>query len=280
MSEKEDVMKSPQQVLCERFAHYYQHLFHGKTREMARFLGVSHSVVSKVRRGLQGPGEQLLEALGEHPQANVGWLRTGEGEAILPSTVGSLPVVTAILPGPPSTCREMLGGERHPVVPDNERITRYWLRMGICIPSLWVIPNDILLVETAADHLHRLDLIDRRLCAVALESGMAARYQLALIVIERDKLFADLLLTDSPASSQKDQELFMSRGGRRYYLTKPEGRRAQAREADEMNQTSTEPEAGSRLVELSLDQVVGLVIRLERPDISISDWAEKTRGPW
>lgn len=157
--------------LCERVAFYRDNLFHGRTREMARYLDITHSVISKVTRGLQGPGEDFLNRLSGHPLVNTDWLLKGIGEPILPLTSGTLPVSESILPGAPVHHRELLTGERYPISNAQENHSRYWFRHGYDLPKLGIMAGDLLLIETDRNQLLRLDLIHHKLCAVSVPRG-------------------------------------------------------------------------------------------------------------
>lgn len=176
--------------LCKRVGFYLEQLFHGRTREMARYLGITHSVISKVSRGLQGPGEDFLNRLSGHPLVNTDWLLKGIGEPIPPTTSGTLPVSESILPGAPVNHRKLLTGERYPVSATQEYHSRYWLRHSYDLPSLWIMSGDLLLIETDSNQLSRLDLIHHKLCAVSVPKGDATIPLLASISVVDDKLRA------------------------------------------------------------------------------------------
>src|SRR4051812_7212842 len=78
----------------------------GNRSAMARDLGVSHPVISRVAAGQQEPPGKLLLALAGRPTVNLRWLFLGEGEPLNPRDPAAAggrfaPVATRLLPGPP-----------------------------------------------------------------------------------------------------------------------------------------------------------------------------------
>jgi len=296
---KTDPKAKRRKEICERFGYYHDHLFHGQTREMARTLGITHSVISKIRRGLQGPGEQVLAALESHKQVNSRWLLEGEGEPILPLTGGTLPIALDILPDRPALHPDLLTGERYPVSAERERDTRYWLRLYdthplVQAPHLCMLPNDLLLVETDLAHFGRPDVMDNTLCAIELPRSTAPQFTFAAISVQGDKIFAKLFL---PALTEDAKDHSSTSSDKRYFGFRVDaetggvkrrrraiGRlnvddtesnelaknRVQTDDIGEANPSATHSYAGGQRSELSgLEQIVGLVIGMERPSITI-----------
>src|SRR5436190_21351486 len=91
-----------------RIAWLLTHLFGGNMRRMAEAVGVTHSVLSKVVGGQQGPGRRLLESIASHPKVNPDWLFSGEGEPLLaashPGTgeIWEAPISHILLSKPPT----------------------------------------------------------------------------------------------------------------------------------------------------------------------------------
>lgn len=54
----------------------------GNQRQMARDLGVSQGLISKIVNGLQGAGRQFLTVLGQQRGVNPDWLLRGEGQPL------------------------------------------------------------------------------------------------------------------------------------------------------------------------------------------------------
>ncbi len=66
-------------AIAGRIGYLLQHVWFGNQSEMARDLGCSQSLISKVVAGERSPGHKLMQALTEHPTINKGWLIAGEG---------------------------------------------------------------------------------------------------------------------------------------------------------------------------------------------------------
>jgi len=281
----------------ERVMRYLDSAYGGNQCEAARELGVSQSLISRIVNDERPVTDQLLDLIAAQPAVNSRWVYEGEGSMFLPSTAGTLPVSSVILPGPPNTCRQLLEGDRHPVAQDRERDTRYWHRLGTNSPlvddlTLRMMPDDKLLMETHPDHLYRLDVIDERLCAVALDYGTATRCVFAITFVVDGKVFAKLFVkaastaVESPgrenqAKTPTSHSQFLEQLGRRRYRRpskmkekdehtdvgeKSEApKETEASRVDEASPVPTNREAGKQVVELpSVEQVVGLVIGLER----------------
>ena len=188
-------LQTPSAELLGRIDHVLEIVFRGNQRAMADSLGVSKGLVSKVATRAQRPSEAFLDAIARLPMVNGDWLRYGRGLPLLPSTVGSLAVAEVILPGPPGTHTGLLHGERCAVAAALERETRYWLRVGghfaiASVPEMRIAARDLLLMETARDHLDRLDVLDGQLCAIAISSETQTTYAFARLTIKKGKLLA------------------------------------------------------------------------------------------
>jgi hypothetical protein len=131
----------------------------GQQREMARAVGVAQPSLSRVVNGVQEPGRRLLAKIAAHPEISDTWLYTGQGAPFLapgqlqPSAGPTLPVASAILPGPPEAFLHMLTAARFPVSSYHFRLSRYWLKVGegdpITRDDAWkVLAGDLLLVES------------------------------------------------------------------------------------------------------------------------------------
>ena len=143
---------------AERVAWLLEALWGGNRSDMARDIGVTHSVLVKVAAGTQNPGRRLLEAISGHPKVNPVWLVSGEGEALLEPRTGStegwpVPVSRQLLDGPLDQDRKLLTGDTYPVAGNHYRRTRYWLRIQskepvTKTPHTDIRPGDLILMET------------------------------------------------------------------------------------------------------------------------------------
>lgn len=152
-------------------------LWNGNRSEMARSVGVTHSVLTKIAAGQQNPGRRLLAAVASHPKVNPGWLLSGEGEPILadsgsaPEEGWPVPIANQVLPGQLSDHRSLLTGESFPVAGAFYRQSRYWLKV---MPSeaiaqtnrSGVEPYDLLLMETDRVCWTSEEMVDQKICVV------------------------------------------------------------------------------------------------------------------
>src|SRR5438309_10825248 len=98
-------------------------------RQMARDLGVSQGLISKIINGNQGAGKRFLAILARQPAVNADWLLRGEGQPLSLPPKGTLPIALGVLPGLPANYSQLLTGQRHPVAEALDRASRYWLEL-------------------------------------------------------------------------------------------------------------------------------------------------------
>jgi hypothetical protein len=171
-------------TIGERVKYLIEVLFRGNQGRASDALGLAQTYISKIMRGERNPGTKLLDALARIPRVNETWLLSGEGEPMLPSSGGTLPISVAIIPGPLESNMHFCGGERHPVAATQERDTRYWLRVqtafsGRLCRDMRMFPGDLLQIETAGDHIHRPDIVMHHLCTVLAIKDDKEHYALA-----------------------------------------------------------------------------------------------------
>ena len=96
-----------QSTPSERVVWLLETVWEGNRSEMARAVGCSHVVLSKIANGHQEVGRQLLSAIASHSKVSPAWLLGGEGEPLLaeseatPSEGWPLPIAKQLLPGGP-----------------------------------------------------------------------------------------------------------------------------------------------------------------------------------
>ena len=171
--------------------------YSGSQRRAARSWGVSQALISKVINGVQPVTDRLLEVVARQPGVNPRWLFDGQGDPLLPSTAGTLPVSTLILPGSPEKHRSLLSAERYAVTTHHERESRYWLRLDsrspiLVYPGLLLREDDLLLIETHRDHLDRLDVVAEQLCAITIRQEAAFICVLAYVMVTDGTLLAEV----------------------------------------------------------------------------------------
>lgn len=161
----------------ERVTWLLEHVWGGNRSQMARDIGVSHSVLAKIASGTQSAGRRILGAIAAHPKVNPTWLLTGHGEPLLASSTAApaegwpLPISRQLLWLRPREQRDFFTGETFPVAGALYRETRYWLRVLpanslVQHPFLSVRPYDLLLMETDPAFWATAEQIDQRICGV------------------------------------------------------------------------------------------------------------------
>jgi transcriptional regulator with XRE-family HTH domain len=183
-------------ALRDRVRYLLEYRWHGNQREMARAIGVSQGLISKVLSGAQSPGRRLLRALEGYPGVNLEWLRKGTGQALPTPEEGSLPVAPGVLPGPPLEYPHLLTGSRHPVANAMSRSSRYWVPIPAGSPLLMTERfqlrfGDMLLLEADRAWTQRADLTHGRLCGVRVGSGLTVEYRLGRIGQRAERLVVD-----------------------------------------------------------------------------------------
>ncbi len=273
---------APAQLL-ERIFFYRQVLFNDSQRRMAECLGFSQALVSKIHNRSQRPTEAFLEALASQPLVNRRWLLEGEGEPLLPSIAGTLAVANVILPGPPAEYAGLLTGERYPVATAWDISSRYWLRLSSEAPLVRMFGSqlrsgDLLLVETARDHLDRLDIVNGQLCAISEQSDQHSTYAFAKVTVEAGKLQA--MVYDAPypphfvepdSESKSKESLDQVFVPKRRKVTRRQGEKASQVGSGSMPVSHSEdcmlqkPDVPAFRQLTGTDDIVGIVLMLQRP---------------
>ena len=181
-----DETPTPTDESRERVKYLLRYVWRGNQREMARAIGVTQGLLSKVVNGHQAPGPKLIDALAGHPEVNADWVRNGAGEPTYAPQDGSLPTAAGVLPGPPLRHPHLLTGARHPVARSLDRDTRYWLSLSptsplLREPALRLAAGDLLLVEADPEWTGRPDMTDGRLCGVRFLALPEPTYELGLV---------------------------------------------------------------------------------------------------
>lgn len=246
----------------DRIAQLIEVLFQGNQAKAARALGVSQPHISKVLSGARAPTESFLKTLARHEGVNPNWLFHGEGQPLLPSTVGTLPVSTVILPGTPVQHRGLLTGERHPIAATLERGTRYILRLQPESPLVRTqgqlfLAGDALLVETARDHLDRPDVVNNQLCGVRIQRAGEEGFVMARVAAKPGGLMAELYDEYAPTGAEEPEAAREAQP--KHVSTTP--RRLSTPRALQAARAKRPPE-WLRLN--ALQEVVGIVLLLER----------------
>jgi hypothetical protein len=170
----------------------------GSQRQMARDLGVTQGLISKIVHGMQGAGKRFLTALARHPGISEEWLMRGVGQPLTFPPKGTLPVAMGVLPGPPAEHVQLLTGARHPVAEALDRGSRYWLALQpssplVRAPELSLLAGDLMLMETDPAWRSRLDFVDGRLCGAHIPGEPSeSRYELGKLGRDSTGFFLNL----------------------------------------------------------------------------------------
>lgn len=166
----------------QRVTWLLDNIWNGNRSEMARAIGVTHSVLAKVAAGTQSAGRRLLGAIASHPKINPAWLLNGQGEPLLvesglgPTDGWPVPISTQLLFGTPEKHRDLLNGEHFSLAGSQYRVSRYWLRVSpndaiVEHPFIKVRPYDLLLMETDSSWWQDPMQFDQRICGIKLPNS-------------------------------------------------------------------------------------------------------------
>jgi hypothetical protein len=240
--------------LTERMQLIAERVWHGNQARMADELDVSPPVISRVLSGKQPPTGKLLAALlRRHPEVNLHWLLSGQGEPFVEpggaAGGGRLrPVVDKLLPGPPKEHPGLLSGLGYPVAAAFDAPSRYWYRVpdgaAVLKAPEQVDSDDLLLVETDERWTRRWGDVIGKFCAFRRGKGRRERILLGKVEPTRNVYIEDY--------ETFRVEIFGEEGGAWLVV------------AD----TPAGVEAGRRAVSgdvIVLEQVVGVCVLLERP---------------
>ncbi len=166
-------------------------LFDGSNRKMATFINCSHSAINAVVAGNRAPGFDFLATLASHERVNPDWLLTGRGVPFADQVPSAwrLPVTAQMLPGPVGDHGDMLSQATFPVPQEFCFDSRYWLEVhragdpGVDTQG-WLLPGDLLLIESERSRFPAFDTEGGSLCVVALP-GKSPPLQFAHIEIHR-----------------------------------------------------------------------------------------------
>jgi hypothetical protein len=160
MKKKHLTRKSPDpsHPWTQRLIELWKRVWEGNKSKMGVSLGVSNQVIMRILAGQQLPTGKVLEAIAAHPEINMRWLLTGEGEPLIEpgarSGAGPLrPIVDDLLPGLLEDHPNYLTGLSYPVADGFDSTTSYWYRVPAASPLINKEPvraGDLLFMETDA----------------------------------------------------------------------------------------------------------------------------------
>jgi hypothetical protein len=173
-------------------------IYGGNQRTMSKDLGISQASISRLARGEQKAGHNLIAAIAANPRIDAGWLLSGRGTPLTDQDRNALsggrmlPVACEVLPGLPSQTPHLLSGLYFPVADAYAAEERYWLQIQGDAPITrvdeWKIKSrDFLLLE--ADRRVWCDdvrFLDRKLCAIRLAGKGSPNYGLSEVRWDRE----------------------------------------------------------------------------------------------
>jgi hypothetical protein len=167
------------------------HVYGNNQRRMARQLDISPAAVSRLVRGEQRAGPNVIRAVASNPRINKEWLETGQGEPLAASAPTALaggrmlPVAAAVLPGVPSDHPHLFTGLFFPIADMYYCDMRYWLQVAadssITSDERWKVKQGDFLLLEADSRMWRdnAQLLDGRLCGIRLKDGPGSGCRLA-----------------------------------------------------------------------------------------------------
>ena len=182
---------------ADRVAWLLLNVWSGNVRRMALDLGVSHSVISKIANGRQGPGQRVLAAVAAHPKVNPIWVYEGQGEPLLAADQGRLgecrpvPIARVLLPGPPADHRGMLTGMSFPVAAAFCDESSYFYEVPqdhpiVGDPERKVATGDLLLMYTDSRVWRgNRELLHNKMVVARVDGDGRQEYELARWDLER-----------------------------------------------------------------------------------------------
>lgn len=210
----------PTSLPRDRVVWLLENVWRGNRSEMARAIGVTHSVLTKIAAGQQNAGRRVLGAIASHPKVNPTWLLTGDGEPLLaaasePGTEGwPAPIFRQLLQGTPAENRGLWSGESFPLPGGLHRESRYWLKILpnnpiLTHPFARIRPYDLLLMETDPVWWKADGVLDERICAVVPRGSEGPELAIVRFHAETDEESAFL-----------DAEIFSKQPDRAKIVTK------------------------------------------------------------
>lgn len=182
-------MASQRASMADRVRQLLTSRWQGRQADMAREVGCSQAVLSRVATGKAEPGKRLLALIAAHPEVDSEWLYSGRGKPTRPSIVPSAAPVNelAVLSQPCS--RDGLAAarfdSRFPARPQYSPATSYWLEVQptdpiVLEPGTGVLPLDLLLVDCDSEKFPAVTEYSQTLCVVHLPRRKRA-YQLGRV---------------------------------------------------------------------------------------------------
>ena len=196
MEKKQTVQAAKVAPPADRFRTVLHDFFAGSQSAMARGLGCSQPMVSRVVAGEKEPGPRLLMALANFPGISRRWALTGQGEPL--SSLGPepmagdamLPIARQLVPGHLEAYREFLTDACLPVLRRDYRRSRYWLILDNDDQAeRGLLRGDAILVESDGSWLGKPKLFKNKWCAIRPEPEaepvlqLVSRYEPTLGVI-------------------------------------------------------------------------------------------------
>jgi hypothetical protein len=258
------------------------HVYGGNQRRMATHVNISAATVSRLVRGEQRAGPNILRAIASNPRICKEWLETGQGEPLAASAPKALaggrmlPVAKAILPGVPSDQPHLLTGLFFPVADMYYGDMRYWLQVpadcSLTSSEQWKVKQGDFLLFEADSRMWRdnAQLLERRLCGIRLKDVPGSGCRLAEVRRNPDDGRLDYLDfgavgTESARIEAAGRSTTPSRKRQRIVDTHETPTPEEREDRTASGGTTTDPFTSSPIAEsLPIDAIVALCVLLVR----------------
>lgn len=286
MARHPDFDPTQREPIRDRVKFLLEYHWDSNQRQMARDLGVTQGLISKIINGHQGAGKRFLTTLGRQPGINAEWVARGQGQPLSLPPQGTLPIASTVLPGSPLDHPHLHSGHRHPVAQALDRPTRYWLEVSsyaalLRDANLRLMMNDLALIETDTAWTSRIDLVAGRLCGVRVSGGSVPIYTFSRLVRDSSgHILAPSFSAEasrfpevsSPAASDQSQTPKTAeptiRRRRKIRSLDQEAKKAAERAQQDDVTRHQEKDPDNRLsgqISIDLQDIVGVCVYLVRP---------------
>ncbi len=201
--EKPKVLAVKLATPTDRFRTVLHDVFGGSQTLMAKGLGCSQPMISRVAAGEKEPGSRLLMALASFPGISRRWALTGRGEPLSslgPEPVAGdamLPIARKLVPGQLEAYREYLSDACLPVLRRDYSPSRYWFLVNNDDQAeRGLLRGDAILVQADGAWLGNPLLLRGKWCVVLPHTDGEPRLrQIA------DDEYPEIVAVDSPLAS-------------------------------------------------------------------------------
>ena len=181
----------------------------GSNSELARRAGCSAGSISNIANSRNEPGASVLERIGQLPEVNSHWLKTGEGEPILDDR--TILVATQLVPGPIAKNPHCFSMQRRAASLPYNTDSMYAIHVHSAMePELQArlrfLPDDILVIETDLRARRRnIESLHRKLCCIQekRKSGAVVRLEHVLVADAGSLMRTERKATSVPGRTRR-----------------------------------------------------------------------------